>query len=339
MNSSRMSLLDHRYRVTHLLARHDAETHYAARHVALDRRVRLIVFPYANAAEAADDVSAWTMRAARMRHPVLPRVRDCFRVEESMCVVMDEALGQRLDKRLRSRGPLTEREALTMGLLVADALDHLLGRDEALAPLSCITPDALTLSPEDRVTLAYLRPRPLLASAASCRCAACRAYLAPETLLGEEVDVRADLYSLAAVIRHALGGAAHAGASDSALTPEATGEAAVLRPILDRALAHDPRDRYQSPAELASAFVEASAALPETLVVPVRAPERAEQIHAGATRVSPPTDTRATPPNKLATDAATPTTSGVSPVAARTRVRHSGRRALDAIATALHISA
>lgn len=339
MNFSRMSLLDRRYRVTYLLARHDTETHYAARHVALDRRVRLIVFPYANADESADDVCAWTTRAARMRHPVLPRVRDCFRVEESMCVVMDEAPGQRLDERLRARGPLAEREALTMGLLLADALDHLLGRDEALAPLSCITPDALTLSRDDRVTLAYLRPRSLLAPIAPCRCAVCRAYLAPELLLGEEADVRADLYSLAAVLRYTLGGASHEDSSDSATTRHATEGTAVLRAILDRALARDPRDRYQSPDELASAFVEASAALPETSLLNIPAPNRAEQIRAGAKPLSSPTDTRATFQGKPATDETSPTTSDVSQAGARIRVRHSGRRALDAIATALHISA
>lgn len=338
MNFSRMSLLDRRYRLTHVLARHDTETHYAARHVALDRSVRLIVFPESPTV-TLDEVSAWTMRAAALRHPVLPRVRDCFRVEESICVVMDEPRGQRLGERLRERGPLTEREAIAVGILVADALDTLLRRDEGLVPLTCLTPNALTLSSDDRVTLAYLRPRPLLSRATGCRCAACRAYLAPELLLDEETDVRSDLFSLAAVLRHALSVGAVAGAHTQAIESVAVRTNAVLSQVLDRALARDPHERSQSPAEFASALVEASVALPNSPLQSTCETVVTGQNQRGVTSDSRPTDTKAATVGARTTHVATASNGAMSPADVRTRARQRGRRALVALTTALHISA
>lgn len=339
MNFSHMSLLDRRYRITHVLAQHDAETHYAARHVALDRGVLLMASNHCANISSEDDVCAWTMRAAKLRHPILPRVRDCFRVRESMCVVVDEPRGQGLNRRLRERGPLTEREVITTGILVADALDYLLGYDAGLAPLGCINPDAFTFSLDDRVALAYLRPRAWLAQNSTCRCASCRAYLAPEILLGEEADVRADLYSLATVLRRALGLTVPAAMPDSAMAPQVARVSGTLSPILDRAVARDPDERFQSPAEFASALVGAGAELPDAPLFALGPTAHSGQRTSGTTGDAKPTDTAITPPRSAKTDTAERSTDPTSPGpgATRGRVRHSGRRALSAIVSALHI--
>ena len=331
MNFSRASLLDRRYRVTHILAQHDSETHYAARHVALDRHVRLMVSSATPGSDYAEEVCAWTARVAALRHPVLPHVRDCFGHEESMCVVLDEPHGLTLTQRILQRGPLAEREVIAIGLLVADALDHLTRHDATLAPLASITPDALVFLPDDRVTLTYPRPRPLLDRLGACLCPRCQAYQAPEVARGEPADARADIYGLATTLRYALGFSA----SESAI---ATSDTNAIEPILARALARDPRDRYESPAAFASALVDVGTALPGLSPATSRA-SAAPRSHQFAVAHHP---TGVSSTTTLSKEPHTPSAAGRgSTRTPRTSTgvalgRHSGRRALLAIASAFH---
>jgi eukaryotic-like serine/threonine-protein kinase len=89
-------------------------------------------------------------------------------------------------------------------------------------------------------------------------------YMAPEQARGELVDERADLYALGAILHQLLVGEAphHGGSTEELLervarTPvppvaSRAGEVpADLAAIVDKALAFDPRDRYQSCADLA----------------------------------------------------------------------------------------
>lgn len=335
MNFSRVSLLDRRYCVTRLLAQHGVETHYAARHVALDRPVRLVFLPTPHDQDYvhSDDVCEWTTRAAALRHPVLPRVRDCFHLEDRMCIVIDEPQGQSLAHRVAERGALTEREIVAAGILVADALDLVHRRDAGLLPLFTITPDALMLTPDQRVTLSYLRPRATLAQPEPCVCSRCKRYQAPEALRGEPADARADLYSLAAVLKEALALPSPATDSSAASASDALAE------VLTRALAADARDRYQSPADFASALAEAGTTTPGW--------SRPEPH--GAVSARPTVDAAVAPARSVRSAAVSSsersslplrTDTQIAPVAAgRARVRHSGRRALIAIASALHIPA
>lgn len=94
-------------------------------------------------------------------------------------------------------------------------------------------------------------------------------YMSPEQLRGRAIDGRADLYSLGVVFYQLLTGNVPYNASDSlaigimhmtAPLPRLPAEYRVLQPILDRMMAKEPQDRYQTGAEieLALAAVEAS---------------------------------------------------------------------------------
>ena len=91
-------------------------------------------------------------------------------------------------------------------------------------------------------------------------------YAAPEQLVGGELDGRADQYALAATAFHLLTGAPPFQHSNPAVvisqhlsaTPPAIGdrrpELAALDPVFAKALAKDPRDRYEHCADFARAL-------------------------------------------------------------------------------------
>lgn len=90
-------------------------------------------------------------------------------------------------------------------------------------------------------------------------------YMSPEQARGRPVDGRADLYSLGIVLHEMLVGHVPYRAEDSLAVgimhiteplPRLPGELAALQGLLDRLLAKDPDDRFQSGHEVAAAIAE-----------------------------------------------------------------------------------
>ncbi|HEU4922246.1 MAG TPA: serine/threonine-protein kinase [Burkholderiales bacterium] len=84
-------------------------------------------------------------------------------------------------------------------------------------------------------------------------------YMSPEQCLGNSVDARSDLYSLGAMLYEMMTGNKiydHAHSADviamhvQAPVPQLTGMLSVHQPLLDRLLAKNPEDRFQSAAEV-----------------------------------------------------------------------------------------
>lgn len=113
-------------------------------------------------------------------------------------------------------------------------------------------------------------------------------YMSPEQLRGRAIDGRADLYSLGVVFFQLVTGKVPYEASDSlaigimhmtAPLPQLPAEYRMLQPILDKMLAKEPGDRYQTGAEIDAALAEVE-----------------KQISAGTANTAPPAGTAATKP-------------------------------------------
>ncbi len=90
-------------------------------------------------------------------------------------------------------------------------------------------------------------------------------YMSPEQLRGRAIDGRADLYSLGVVFFQLITGKVPFEASDSlaigimhmtAPLPQLPTEYRMLQPMLDRMLAKEPGDRFQTGAEIDAALAE-----------------------------------------------------------------------------------
>ena len=111
-------------------------------------------------------------------------------------------------------------------------------------------------------------------------------YMSPEQLRGRAIDGRADLYSLGVVFFQLVTGKVPYEASDSlaigimhmtAPLPQLPRDYRLLQPILDKMLAKEPADRYQTGAEIEAAIAEAEKAIAggRTEPLPIReAPAR-----------------------------------------------------------------
>ncbi|MBK8069221.1 MAG: serine/threonine protein kinase [Rhodanobacteraceae bacterium] len=114
-------------------------------------------------------------------------------------------------------------------------------------------------------------------------------YMSPEQLRGRAIDGRADLYSLGVVFFQLVTGKVPYEASDSlavgimhmtAPLPQLPRDYRLLQPILDKMLAKEPADRYQTGAEIEAAIAEAEKAIASGRTEPLTQPLPARPVAA-----------------------------------------------------------
>jgi serine/threonine-protein kinase len=181
---------------------------YRARDERLEREVAIKVLPSEMLADP--EVRARFQREARalarLTHPSIAAVHAFEREGGLDFLVMERIAGETLEQRL-ARGPFDEAEALTLGVLLADALEaaHAQGvvhRD--------IKPGNIMVTPRGEVKVLDFGLAKLLGPAAagaateeitrSSRIAGTLSYMAPEQLVAAEIDPRTDVYALGVVL-------------------------------------------------------------------------------------------------------------------------------------------
>jgi len=129
-------------------------------------------------------------------------------------------------------------------------------------------------------------------------------YMSPEQARGRPIDGRADLYSLGIVLHEMLLGRVPYHADDSLAVgikhiteplPQLPQSFAALQPLLDRLLAKEPEDRFQTGNEVAAAITEIERDLPDGGIAPSDARddgERAESWPSMRSSDTPPIATK-----------------------------------------------
>lgn len=237
-----------RYAIVALLGRGAFGAVYRARDTVLERSVALKVLaaPDRSAATAA---LAEARAAATLQHPGIVAVHDAGWDEGLAYIAMEEVAGASLAERLEE-GPLPLEETLRLGVALAAALTYAHQRGVVHGDLA---PGNVLLAPTGPKLVDFGLARVATTPGGQAG-GGTRGYAAPEVLRGAAPTPAADLYSLGAVLRAALGGPPP-DATD-ARGPLLRSRSGVVVPgavegILARSLAADPLLRQGSAAILA----------------------------------------------------------------------------------------
>jgi len=209
--------------------------------------------------------------AARLQHPHVLPVYDSGEADGLLYYVMPFVEGESLRDRLERSGPLPPADAAAIAAEIAGALDYahrhgIVHRD--------IKPANVLLSDGHAVVADFGIARAITASGGTGlthtgTTIGTPAYMSPEQALGAaEVDGRTDIYALGCVLFEMLAGAPpYEGTTPQAVLAKAiAGEIPRLpaddgrfQPTIDRAMAREPSDRYQTAAEMRGTLLSGTA--------------------------------------------------------------------------------
>jgi eukaryotic-like serine/threonine-protein kinase len=193
---------------------------------------------------------------AQLHHPRIATVYDVVEDGGSLCIVMEYLDGETLAHRLQ-RGPLTGTEAIRHGREIASALAHahtagivhcdlkpanIFLTDDGVKVLDFGLARVIRRSPEDSTDGIGASPAFIGSRAGT------PAYMSPEQRVGLPLDHRTDIYSFGIVLGEMSTGSRPGAAGNVACAAD-TG-AGRLAPIIQRALAPSPADRYQTADEI-----------------------------------------------------------------------------------------
>jgi serine/threonine protein kinase len=177
-------------------------------------RIRVVTQPVLCEPDIRDSVLEEVRRVFRVQDPGLLHGVECGVDDSSgqLVVVTEWADGSTLGKRLRREGRISESEALRMADEIARALGEVWHAEQVCHAL--LTPDSIHLWPEGRLSVLDLGVTGVRALLRAGRVAdAFRLlrsqpfYTSPELARGDpSADSRADMYSLGAILYHALTG-------------------------------------------------------------------------------------------------------------------------------------
>ncbi|MBL9086358.1 MAG: protein kinase, partial [Planctomycetia bacterium] len=280
------SLVGGEYRIVERLGAGTMGTVYRARHALLERdfAVKFLHPDLVDAAEVRRRFRVEVTSLASFAHRNAVSLRHCGDDDGRLFLVMDLAPGRTLQEVLATDAPLAPRRAARIAVEVLEALDeaHAAGivhRDLKPANVMVEAADEPAEAAVERVRVLDFGLARLLAPAHAAegahplasstrRIVGTIAYMAPEQLLGADVDARTDLFAVGAWLYEALTGTRPFGGGNAAdvaaaivagrrrpwSSDDATRVPRPLRDVVDRALARSPDDRPASAGQLADAL-------------------------------------------------------------------------------------
>ncbi|RPJ21244.1 MAG: hypothetical protein EHM33_26650, partial [Chloroflexi bacterium] len=255
---------------------------YLGTHTTLERKVAVKVLRNINQenADALDRFNREARAIAKLRHPNIVQVHDFDTVDNDPYLVMEYIGGPSLSKYLyalhqkNGRLPLPHVARLVRG--IASALQY--AHSNGVIHRDVKPGNILLTSPSTPITVGKPLPddfEPVLTDFGLVRFLDAKrqttvgqvygtpAYMSPEQARGEATDGRSDVYSLGIVLYEMLAGdIPFDGESTVSILlkqvkdppPPIPGLSPPIQNVLDRALAKDAKDRFQTAMEFANAF-------------------------------------------------------------------------------------
>ena len=275
-----------KYRVLDRIGRGGMGTVYNAMDETLHREVAIKVLnAELNDPEVAKRFRAEAITVARLSHPGIATIYELFQHEGQWLMVMEFVRGETLERMAERLGYLSPQRTaeLCMQALAALAHAHSMGvvhRD--LKPANMMITETGSVKIMD-FGIARVAGTEHLTNAGFMM--GTPAYMAPEQVMGHEIDARADLYAMGVVFyRMSSGKLPFKGDTPFAMaqsqvsdppTPIGTHRGdlpAWVELLVARALAKNPEERFQSAVEFHEAFARCLAGLPMTTLYASSAP-------------------------------------------------------------------
>jgi serine/threonine-protein kinase len=314
-----------KYRVLERVGRGGMGTVYRSIDETLHREVAIKVLnAELNDPEVAKRFRAEAITVARLSHPGIATIYELFQHEGQWLMVMEFVRGETIEHMVERMGPLSPQRSaeISMQALAALAHAHSMGvvhRD--LKPANIMITETGSIKIMD-FGIARVAGTEHLTSAGFMM--GTPAYMAPEQVLGHEIDARADLYAMGVVFyRLATAKLPFKGDTPFAMaqsqvndppTPIGTVRADLppwVEQVVVRALAKSPEERFQSAIEFHEAFARCLAGLPMATMYNSSAPT---ELMVTPSRAMPTGTLRTgTPPPLAAPMSATPV-SGAMPL-------------------------
>jgi serine/threonine protein kinase len=264
-----------RYRVLRLLGTGGMGAVFKAEHRLMERVVALkvILGALVENATSLQRFQQEVKAAAKLAHPNIVTAYDADQAGDLHFLVMEFVEGMSLAQLLDKKGPLPVAHACEYVRQAALGLEHAFEKGMVHRD---IKPHNLMLAPKNRVKILdfglarFVRERPTeggLTAAGSLM--GTPDYIAPEQASDpRQADIRADIYSLGCTLYHLLTGRppfatgttiqkilAHMEETPPLLADLRPGLPAELVAVVERMMAKDPAQRYQTPVEAARALV------------------------------------------------------------------------------------
>ena len=255
-----------RYSLERELGRGGMGVVYLAREVRLDRPVAIKLLPPSKASDPKlrERFLREARTAAKLSHPNVIPIHAVEEIGEFVFFAMAYIDGETLTERVRQRGPLSPSDGARMLRDVAWALAYAHGQGVIHRD---VKPDNILLESGGRVLVADFGIASVVAGAGALstgEVVGTPEFMSPEQALGESVDARSDLYSLAIVGFFALSGSLpfEGEKATEVLAKQVTElppPLAVIAPgvprriaqAIDRCLAKDAAERPEGPSVLA----------------------------------------------------------------------------------------
>jgi len=275
MTLEKNSLLHDRYRVIEILGQGGMGSVYRA----IDENLGVAVALKENLFTTEEYMRQFRLEAvilANLRHPNLPRVSDHFELkDQGQYLIMDFIEGEDLRNRMDRLGMISEEDAVQIGAAMCDALAYLHSRKPPILHRD-IKPGNVKITPDGHIFLVDFGLAKVYQGGNQATTTGARAmtpgYSPPEQYGTARTDPRTDFYSLGATLYAALTGVIPedglARAMDNAqLTPLRKRNTKVSRRIssaIEKAMAVDPSDRFQSAGDFKKALLGAGSQTQQT---------------------------------------------------------------------------
>jgi hypothetical protein len=258
------TILQQRYRIEGVLGQGGMGAVYSA----FDINLGVAVAVKENLFTTAEYARQFELEAkilASLRHPNLPRVTDHFVIEgEGQYLVMDFIQGADLRERLERNGSVPENKALSWFFEICGALDYLHSRKPPILHRD-IKPGNIKVMPEGRAILVDFGLAKVVEKGGTTTTGAkamTPGFSPPEQYGTGRTDPRTDVYSLGATMYATLTAAIPEDSIERAMGRENLTPIRKRNPevslgvarVIEKALAVDPRDRYQTIAEMEGAL-------------------------------------------------------------------------------------